>query len=88
MAIDTGSSATKRFEYRTFLLPRLLVQLDVFQGMRPPNADYRENKFMEGDIAPQNVDQAMNFVHSMAVLLNMAATILKRWRWPLWQQMV
>ncbi len=72
MAIDTGSSAAKRFEYRTFLLPQLLVKLGVFQGMRSPNADYRENKFMEGDIAPQNVDQALNFVHPMAVLLNLA----------------
>ncbi len=71
MAIDTGNS-TKRFEYRTFLLPQLLVKLGVFQGMRSPNADYRENKFMEGDIAPQNVDQALSFVHPMAVLLNLA----------------
>ncbi|WP_343422677.1 OmpA family protein [Candidatus Flexifilum breve] len=72
MAIDTGNSTSTRFDYRTFLLPQLLVKLGVFQGMRSPNADYRENKFMEGDIAPQNVDQALNFVHPMGVLLNLA----------------
>jgi hypothetical protein len=36
-----------------FYYPQLLVKLGVFQGMRSPNADYRENKFMEGDIAPR-----------------------------------
>jgi hypothetical protein len=59
------------FEYRTFLLPQLLVKLGAFSGMAP-DRDYLGNNFMAGQVAPENANQLVSFIHPVAILLNVA----------------